>query len=67
METIELKTMSGFRVKLFKHEVKKLAEIPFFKSATGEAGKGTEVLTAWGEVLTVDELYDDVSRKVFGE
>lgn len=74
METIEFRTMAGFRLKLFRHEIKQIKEVGFIRKSPGPdaatdtigVNGGTEVLTAWGEVHTVDEPYDSVDKRVFG-
>lgn len=75
MEPIEFKTLAGFRIKLFKHEIKQIQEKAFVSRSPGPNAEtvtvgvngATEVMTAWGEVHTVDEPYNSVDARVFGE
>lgn len=74
MEPIEFRTLSGFRLMLFRHEVKQVTEHVLVNSSPGgEPGQIVvgnkpycEVLTAWNQVHPVDEVYDSVVKKVFG-
>lgn len=75
MEPIEFRTFSGFRLMLFRHEIKQVVEGVLVNSKPGdEPGQIVvgnkpycEIRTSWNEIHSVDEVYDSVVKKVFGE
>jgi hypothetical protein len=67
--------MSGFRVCLFRHEIRQIEEhAAVSKAPTDDPTKEkisvkpyTDVTTTYGQVHSIDEGYESIKARLFGE